>query len=55
MVKDRLVSHYAARPGFTEEALRHLVDRASSRFDGAHIRTYVPILVERDVRNELGR
>ncbi len=46
----RLVRDYAA---VTPTRMHELVERERSRFDGAHIHVFVPILVERAIRATL--
>lgn len=54
-LKQRLVQQYAGRSDVNEGLVAGLVDRAQARFEHAKIRTYVPILVEREAHVQLGR
>jgi hypothetical protein len=48
----RLVDRFTAQ-GVPAEQVHHLVDDARERLAGARIRAFLPILVERSVRNAL--
>lgn len=50
VVEDRLTHDYTTVTG---ESVHELVERERSRFDGARIHVFVPILVERAVRATL--
>jgi hypothetical protein len=49
-VMTALVTRY---PHMPEAEIRRLVEAAQKRFGAARIRTYVPVLVEREVRERL--
>ena len=53
-VESRLLERYAQRDELPEARVRRTFDAVAARFTGARVRTYVPILVERAVRAELG-
>jgi hypothetical protein len=50
----RLVDEYAGRNEVTEDRVRGLFRQVAQRFAGASVRTFLPILIERAVRRELG-
>lgn len=52
--KDRLVAHYADYDDVAEDKVRRTFDTVTKRYTDAHVRAFVPILVERGVRRELG-
>ncbi|MBM7786447.1 three-helix bundle dimerization domain-containing protein [Tenggerimyces flavus] len=54
-LKQRLVQQYAGRADVNEGVVSGLVDQAQRQFEHAKIRTYVPILVEREAHVQLGR
>jgi hypothetical protein len=47
LLVDRLRRRY---PGLPEDLIRREVDRLLHQYDGARVRTFLPILIERDVR-----
>jgi hypothetical protein len=53
-VETRLVDQLAGRAEITEERVRSIVRVVRERFAGARIRSFLPILVERAARRELG-
>jgi hypothetical protein len=53
-VESRLLERYAHHGELPEERVRRTIEVVAARFTGARVRTYVPILVERAVRAELG-
>jgi hypothetical protein len=53
--ESRLLAHYRDRDGITEEHIRRTFDKVGSRFANAHVRTFLPILIERATRLELDR
>lgn len=53
--ENRLVDHYAGHGQITEDHVRGTFGRVSARFLSARIRTFLPILIERAVRQELER
>jgi hypothetical protein len=54
-VESRLLERYAHRDELPEDQVRRTFEAVQARFTHARVRTYVPILVERAVRAELGR
>jgi hypothetical protein len=54
-VESRLLQRYAHTDTLPEERVRRTFETVQARFTDARVRTYVPILVERAVRAELGR
>lgn len=54
-LKQRLVQQYSGRADVNEGVVSVLVDKAQQQFADAKIRTYVPILVEREAHQRLGR
>ncbi len=52
-VRAELLREFAGR--VSEEALEQRLDRTVHRFDGAPIRSFVPVLAQRSVRLELRR
>ena len=53
-VEARLVDQLAGRAEITEERVRSIVRVIRDRFADARIRSFLPILVERAARRELG-
>jgi hypothetical protein len=53
-VETRLVDQLAGRTEITEERVRSIVRMIRERFADARIRAFLPILVERAARKELG-
>ncbi|HEY0575739.1 MAG TPA: hypothetical protein VGD73_16680 [Pseudonocardia sp.] len=53
-VETRLVDQLAGRKEITEERVRNIVRAIRERFADARIRAFLPILVERAARRELG-
>jgi hypothetical protein len=53
-VETRLVDQLAGRKEITEERVRSIVRTIRERFADARIRAFLPILVERAARRELG-
>ena len=53
-VETRLVDQLAGRAEITEERVRSIVRVIRERFADARIRAFLPILVERAARRELG-
>jgi len=53
-VEARLVDQLAGRAEITEERVRSIVRVIRERFANARIRSFLPILVERAARRELG-
>ncbi|HTF53764.1 MAG TPA: hypothetical protein VK735_40495 [Pseudonocardia sp.] len=53
-VETRLVDQLAGRAEITEERVRSIVRVVRERFADARIRSFLPILVERAARRELG-
>jgi hypothetical protein len=53
--ENRLVDHYAGHGEIIEDHVRHTFGLVSKRFRSASIRTFLPILIERAVRQELER
>jgi len=51
----RLVEQYAGHSEITEDQVRGTFGQVTRRFVDARVRTFLPILVERAVRRELGR
>jgi len=54
-VEARLVEQYAGHGEITEDQVRGTFGQVTQRFVDARVRTFLPILVERAVRRELGR
>jgi hypothetical protein len=54
-VESRLLERYAHSDELPEAQVRRTFEAVQARFTDARVRTYVPILVERAVRAELGR
>jgi hypothetical protein len=53
-VESRLLERYAHQGELPEDRVRRTFKVVAARFTNARVRTYVPILVERAVRAELG-
>jgi hypothetical protein len=53
-VESRLLDRYARGDELNEDRVRRTFEAVRARFTDARVRTYVPILVERAVRAELG-
>ena len=53
-VESRLLERYARGDQLNEDRVRRTFEAVRARFTDARVRTYVPILVERAVRAELG-
>jgi hypothetical protein len=51
----RLVESYRGQDGVTEERVRSAFGAVKARFEHARVRNFLPILIERGVRVELGR
>ena len=50
--RDRIVAEHTAH-GHDEKAVRARLDAVCARFSGARVRSYLPVLVERALRDEL--
>lgn len=51
----KLVAEYAQKTGYTEDHVRKTINLIRGRFSAARIHAFLPILVERAVRQELDR
>jgi hypothetical protein len=52
-VEARLIERYREQEGVGEDRVRHTIDVVRSRFEGAAVRSFLPILIERAVASEL--
>lgn len=52
-LEDRLVLRYAGSDAASENRVRNIFGIVLTRFAGARVRAYLPILVERAVRKEI--
>ena len=53
--RQRLLAHYQGRADLSDDSVRRTFERVAQRYADAHIRAFVPILVERAARGELDR
>ena len=53
--REQLVALYAHRAGVDEETVRARLDAICRRLAGARVRSYLPVLVERGLRESLGQ
>lgn len=53
--REQLVALYAGREDLDEATVRARLDAICRRLSGARVRSYLPVLVERGLRESLGR
>lgn len=51
----KLVAEYSQKSGYTEDGVRQTIKVVRGRFSAARIHAFLPILVERAIRQELDR